>query len=77
MAIVNDTYHWVMLELEEKRAQYDMGLYFKEGYNNVLDRVLVRERAMAIEQAVNMADADGEITYEEIRQNLKKWVQVQ
>ena len=69
---MNDTYHWVMLELEEKRAQYDMGLYFKEGYNNVLDRVLVRERAMAIEQAVNMADADGEITYEEIRQNLKK-----
>jgi hypothetical protein len=61
-----------MLELEAQRAKYVLGDYLKEGYNNVLDKVLVRERAMAIEQAVNMADADGEVTYEEIRQNLKK-----
>ena len=45
----------------------------KEGYNNVLDRVLSRERAMAIEEAVNIAEADGDVTYEEIRQNLKKY----
>ena len=50
LAIVNDTYHWVMLELEAKRAKYVLGDYFKEGYNNVVDKVLVRERAMAIEQ---------------------------
>ena len=50
LAIVNDTYHWVMLELEAKRSKYVLGEYLKEGYNNVLDKVLVRERAMAIEQ---------------------------
>ena len=73
LAIVNDTYHWVLLELDAQRTKYVVGDYFKVGYNNVLDKVLVRERAMAIEEAVNMADADGEVTYEEIRQNLKKW----
>ena len=69
---MNDTYHWVLLELDAQRTKYVVGDYFKVGSNNVLDTVLVRERAMAIEEAVNMADADGEVTYEEIRQNLKK-----
>ena len=73
MAIVNDTYHWVLLELEEQRNKLVVSDVFKEGYNNVLDRVLSRERAMAIEEAVNIAEADGEVTYEEIRQNLKKY----
>jgi hypothetical protein len=62
----------VLLELEEQRTKYVVSDVFKEGYNNMLDKVLSRERAMAIEEAVNIAEADGEVTYEEIRQNLKK-----
>ena len=49
---MNDTYHWVLLELDAQRTKYVVGDYFKVGYNNVLDKVLVRERAMAIEEAV-------------------------
>jgi hypothetical protein len=46
--------------------------YFKRGYNNVLSRVGMRNKLLDIEYALRLAAADGEITYEEIRQNLKK-----
>jgi hypothetical protein len=41
LAIVNDTYHWVMLELDAKRSKYIISDYFKEGYNNVLDKARI------------------------------------
>ncbi len=63
LAIVNDTYHWVMLELEAKRSKYVLGDYLKEGYNNVLDKVLVRERAMAIEQVSMLQAFESEVVY--------------
>jgi hypothetical protein len=72
LAIVNDTYHWVYLDLLEQKKEYQVEDYIKEASTLVADRVLSREKAIHIEEAVNMAAADGQITYEEIRQNLKK-----
>ncbi len=46
--------------------------YFMRGYHNVMSKVGMRNRLFDIEHALRLAAADGEITYEEIRQNLKK-----
>ena len=45
----------------------------QRGYNNVMGRMGARNKNIDIENALRLANADGIITYEEIRQNLKKY----
>jgi len=72
LAIVNDHYHWVYLELLDQQNAYQVEDFLKDASTLVVDKVLARERIVQIEEAVNMAAADGHVTYEEIRQNLKR-----
>ena len=72
LAIINDTYAEVKDELAANAFHYDIGDYFKRGYNNWLGKFGTRDKAMDIEQALKMANEDGTITFEEVRQNLKK-----
>ena len=45
------------------------------GYNNVLGKMSGRNKNIDIENALKLAASDGQITYNEIRQNLKKYHQ--
>merc|ERR1712038_2119715 len=52
--------------------EFEIGDYFKRGYNNVMGKMGARNKSIDIENALRLANADGIVTYEEIRQNLKK-----
>ncbi len=72
LAIINDTFAEVKAEIAAKKLAYDVGDYLKRGYNNVLGKVGTRDKGIDIENALKIAAADGTITYDEVRQNLKK-----
>lgn len=72
LAIINDTYSEVKAELEAQQANYEISDYFKRSYNNMLERVVGRNKGYDIEGAMKLAGTDGKVTYEEVRQNLKK-----
>ena len=72
LAIINDTYSEIKEEVKTVQNAVVVSDYFKRGYNNMMSRVGMRNKLMDIEYALRLAAADGEITYEEIRQNLKK-----
>ena len=73
LAIINDTYSEVKAEIAAQKNEFEIGDYFKRGYNNVLGKMGARNKAIDIENALKLANADGIVTYDEIRQNLKKW----
>ncbi|XP_040564688.1 polycystin-2-like [Lepeophtheirus salmonis] len=73
LAIINDTYSEVKAELSSHRNEFEVGDYFKRGYNNILGKICTRNRRIDLENALKLANLDGEVTYEEIRQNLKKY----
>ena len=72
LAIINDTYSEVKAEIAGQRNEFEIGDYFKRGYNNVLGKMGARNKAIDIENAIKLSSADGEVTYDEMRQNLKK-----
>ncbi len=73
LAIINDTYAEVKTEIEATFNAYEMGDYFRRGYNNVRADVYgVRDRTIDMENALKLANADGQCTFEEIRGSLKK-----
>jgi len=72
LAIINDTYSDVKAEIASSKNDFELGDYFKRGYNNMLGKVGMRNKLIDIENALKLANADGEVTYEEVRQNLKK-----
>ena len=72
LAIINDTYAEVKEELETQAVTYDIGDYFKRGYNNWLGKFGTRDKAIDIENALKLSEHDGSIEFAEVRQNLKK-----
>ncbi len=77
LAIINDAYAEVKAEMEARRANFLVEDYFKKGYSNVLSKVTGTSinRGDDIARALQAAYADDEkVTYEEVRQNLKKYV---
>ena len=72
LAIINDTYSEVKAEIAGQRNEFEIGDYFKRGDNNVLGKMGARNKAIDIENAIKLSSADGEVTYDEMRQNLKK-----
>ncbi len=75
LAIINDTYSEVKAEIAGKRNDFELGDYVKRGYNNMLGAVGSRDKAIDIEHAMKLATASSEtggVTYDELRQNLKK-----
>ena len=72
LAIINDTYSEVKAEIAAQKNEFEIKDYFKRGYNNMLGHVSGRNKYIDIENALKIAGQDGVVTYEEIRQNLKK-----
>ena len=72
LAIINDTYSEVKAEIAAQKNEFEIKDFFKRGYNNMLGKMGARNKYIDIENALKMANSDGQITYEEIRQNLKK-----
>lgn len=72
LAIINDTYSEVKAEIAAQKNDFEIADYFKRGYNNMLGKVGKRSKLIDIENALKLANADGLVTYEEVRQNLKK-----
>jgi len=59
-------------EISAQKNDFEVADYFKRGYNNMLGKVGKRSKIIDIENALKLANADGVVTYDEIRQNLKK-----
>ena len=74
LAIINDTYSEVKAEMSTQRNDFELRDYLKRGYNNMLGHVSGKNKYIDIENALKIAGQDGIVTYEEIRQNLKKLV---
>merc|ERR1711936_1128445 len=72
LAIINDTYSEVKEEIAAQRNDFEVADYFKRGYNNMLGKVGKRSKLIDIENALKLANADGLVTFDEVRQNLKK-----
>merc|ERR1719510_2416442 len=72
LAIINDTYSEVKEEIAAQRNDFEIADYFKRGYNNMLGKVGKRSKLIDIETALKLANADGLVTFDEVRQNLKK-----
>ena len=72
LAIINDTYSEVKTEVEARKEDFQMGDFVMRGYNNVRGIVGERDKMIDIRSTVKLAAEDGVVTYEEIRENLRK-----
>eukprot|EP00095_Tigriopus_kingsejongensis_P002369 maker-scaffold579_size130606-snap-gene-0.31 protein:Tk02369 transcript:maker-scaffold579_size130606-snap-gene-0.31-mRNA-1 annotation:"pkd2 " len=72
LAIINDTYSEVKAEIAGQKNEFEIGDYMKRGYNNVLGKMGARNKNIDIENALKLSSTDGTVTYDEVRQNLKK-----
>lgn len=77
LAIINDTYSEVKAEIANQRNEFEIADYFKRGYNNMMGKLGKRDKLIDIQNALKLSDAneDGVLTFDEIRVNLKKWVE--
>ena len=75
LAIINDTYSEVKTEIANQRNEFEIGDYFKRGYNNMMGKFGRRDKLIDIENALKLSDAnyDGMLTFDEVRTNLKKY----
>ncbi|KAF2362187.1 EF-hand domain pair [Trinorchestia longiramus] len=74
LAIINDTYSEVKVEIANQRNEFEIADYFKRGYNNMMGKLGRRDKLLDVENALKLSDGDGDghLTFEEIRHNLKK-----
>ena len=72
LAIINDTYTEVKEEIQFQQNDFEISDYVMRGVNNTMGKIGNRDRAIDIENAIKFASTDGIVTYDEVRQNLKK-----
>ena len=72
LAIINDTYTEVKEEIQFQQNDFEISYYVMRGVNNTMGKIGNRDRAIDIENAIKFASTDGIVTYDEVRQNLKK-----
>lgn len=74
LAIINDTYSEVKADISQQKSEFEMGDYFKKGYNKMLDKLNVkRDKIVDIQKALKTADIndDKHLDFDEWRQDLK------
>jgi len=74
LAIINDTYAEVKADLESKESEFEIGDYFKKGYDKMMNKLsFKREKIVDIQKALQTADSnqDSKLDFEEWRQELK------
>ena len=74
MAIINDTYSEVKEEVDTRRENFEVGDLVLRGYNNIREKVNERDKILDIKETVKLAADDGIVTYDEIRDSLRKYV---
>ena len=72
MAILNDTYSEVKVEVENRKEDFQMLDFLKRGYNNVREIVAERDKLLDIQTTIKLAADDGVVTFDEIRTDLRK-----
>jgi polycystin 2 len=73
LAIINDTYGVVKADLKTRKPDFQMGDFFMTGVNNCKGAMGIHDRGLDVENAIKMAaEDDGFVTYDEIRENLRK-----
>jgi hypothetical protein len=72
LAIINDTYTEVKEDIQFQKNDFEIGDYVMRGVNNAVGKMGNRDRAIDIENAIKFASDDGIVTFDEVRQNLKK-----
>ncbi|XP_066304092.1 polycystin-2-like protein 1 isoform X2 [Branchiostoma lanceolatum] len=74
LAIINDTYSEVKEEIAQQKSEFEIGDYFKKGYNKMLNKLqFKRDKIVDIQKALAAADinSDQQVDFEEWRQDLK------
>lgn len=74
LAIINDTYAEVKSDLAEKENEFEIGDYFKKGYDKMMNKLSFRrEKIVDIQKALQQADTnrDNKLDFEEWRKELK------
>jgi len=74
LAIINDTYAEVKADLESRESEFEIGDYFKKGYDKMMNKLsFKREKIVDIQKALQTADSnqDSKLDFEEWRQELK------
>lgn len=74
LAIINDTYAEVKSNIANQKSEFEIGDYFKKGYQKMLDKLsFKREKILDIQKALKSADVnqDNKLDFEEWRANLK------
>ncbi|CAG0892278.1 unnamed protein product [Cyprideis torosa] len=76
LAIINDTYSEVKAEIALQKNEFEIADYFKRGYNNMMGKLGRRDRLVDLENALKLSDAnaDGVLTFDELRNNLKNHI---
>ncbi|XP_012560622.2 polycystin-2 isoform X1 [Hydra vulgaris] len=75
VAIVNETYAEVKIEIALQKDEFQLGDYFKRGYNNMMTKLkLKKENIVNIQEALQFSDKnkDKTVDFEEWRLELKK-----
>ena len=72
MAILNDTYSEVKVEIENRKEDFQMLDFLKRGYNNTREIVAKRDKLIDIQTTIKLAADDGVVTFDEIRESLRK-----
>merc|ERR1719273_1972818 len=72
MAILNDTYSEVKEDVENRKEDFQMMDFLARGYNNIREKVGERDKMIDVQEVVKLAADDGVVTYEEIRENLRR-----
>lgn len=73
LAIIGDTYAEVKEDVMNRPPDFQMGDFFKTGINNVKSHLGIQDRSIDVENAIKLAaEDDGFVTYDELRENLRK-----
>lgn len=75
LAIINDTYSDVKSDIAEQKSDFELGQYFKRGYDKILTKMHIKKDKIAdIQKALDVADIDNNKTlnFEEWRAELRK-----
>ncbi|CAH1795418.1 unnamed protein product [Owenia fusiformis] len=74
LAIINDTYSEVKADIANQKNEFEMGDYFKRGYDKMMDKLnFKRDKIIDIQKALVTADInnDKQLDFDEWRQDLK------
>lgn len=75
LAIINDTYSDVKSDIAEQKSDFELGQYFRRGYDKILTKMhLKKDKIVDIQEALAVADADGDknLNFDEWRTELRK-----